>query len=189
VARHLHLPLQSGDREVLKGMRRPYSPRQYLDKVRALKEALDRPALSTDLMVGFPGEDETAFGNSLAVLEEAGVSRVHVFPYSPRRGTEAASRPQVSDKARSERVRRALGKAKSLKAAYDRGFLGTSAEVLVETIGEKPGKRAGGLTSRYQKVTLEREGHPVRVNTFVTVELVEYADGRFKGRALKENSR
>jgi threonylcarbamoyladenosine tRNA methylthiotransferase MtaB len=180
VARHLHLPLQSGDEAVLKRMKRPYSPGKYLEKVEAIRAALPEPALSTDLIVGFPGEDDEAFAKSIALLEEASIARVHVFPFSPREGTPAADLPRVPDRIRTERAREAIDAARRLKERYDRAFLGREVEVLVESTPDKATGLAVGLTSRYQKTTVPGEAR----GDFITVRLGEYKEGVFYSHGL-----
>jgi threonylcarbamoyladenosine tRNA methylthiotransferase MtaB len=111
--RHLHVPLQSGDDDVLRAMGRRYRARTYLRRL-ALAEDFN---LTTDVIVGFPGEDEHAFRNTLSVVREAGITRVHVFPYSPRPGTRTASDdpvPKATKKERSERMR-GLSRAQTLQ--------------------------------------------------------------------------
>jgi len=105
VSRHLHVPLQSGDDRVLRAMARRYDARTYLRRVALAREF----NLTTDVIVGFPGEDERAFANTLRVVEEAGATKVHVFPYSPRPGTvtaDADTVPKQVKKERSARLRR-----------------------------------------------------------------------------------
>jgi threonylcarbamoyladenosine tRNA methylthiotransferase MtaB len=99
VARHLHVPLQSGDDGVLRAMARRYDARTYLRRVR-LAGGLN---LTTDVIVGFPGEDERAFANTLRVVEQAGATKVHVFPYSPRPGTVTAAADTVPKHVKKER--------------------------------------------------------------------------------------
>jgi len=105
VARHLHVPLQSGDDGVLRAMARRYDARSYLRRIRLAGEL----NLTTDVIVGFPGEDERAFANTLRVVEQAGATKVHVFPYSPRPGTVTAAEdtvPKYVKKERGARLRR-----------------------------------------------------------------------------------
>ena len=170
---------------LLKRMRRPYTPAQYLEKVAALRQALPEPALSTDLMVGFPGEDDRAFQQSLEVLKAARVSRVHVFPYSPRTGTEAAAWRGVSDGVKTERVRRAQGIAASLKQAFDRVCLGREEQILVETLTDRAATLPTGLTSRYQKTAVQGSDAGLGAGNFATVRLETYQDGMFLGSLLK----
>src|ERR687892_604685 len=110
VSPHLHVPLQSGDDRVLGAMRRRYSAATYLRRT-AKAEGMN---LTTDVIVGFPGEDEAAFANTLRVVEEAGITKVHAFPYSPRPGTRTAAEdtvPPAVKKERSARLRAASAEA------------------------------------------------------------------------------
>ena len=90
VCPHLHLPLQSGDADVLRRMNRRYTPEEFLSVVEHARERLDRPAITTDVMVGFPGETEGEFAHTLELCRRANFSRTHVFPFSPRPGPAAA---------------------------------------------------------------------------------------------------
>jgi threonylcarbamoyladenosine tRNA methylthiotransferase MtaB len=133
-APHLHVPLQSGDPGVLAAMRRSYTVERFLAACSAAREALPGLNLTTDAIVGFPGEDETAFGRTLAVVEEAGISKVHVFPYSPRPGTAAAVLDDaVGAEERKERARRLRDLSDRLGQAHRRGRLGSGDAVLLET--------------------------------------------------------
>ena len=91
---HLHIPLQSGSTRILERMRRPYTAEEYLELVRAVRQAVPDVGLTTDIMVGFPGETEEDFASTVQVVEAAAFSRLHVFPYSPRPGTPAAGFPE-----------------------------------------------------------------------------------------------
>jgi threonylcarbamoyladenosine tRNA methylthiotransferase MtaB len=102
VGHHLHVPLQSGDDRVLHAMARRYSTATYLRRLTPLADF----NLTTDVIVGFPGEDERAFERTLAVVEEAGITKVHVFPYSPRPGTATAARDSVPARVKKERSAR-----------------------------------------------------------------------------------
>jgi threonylcarbamoyladenosine tRNA methylthiotransferase MtaB len=113
VGRHLHVPLQSGDDGVLRDMARRYSTATYLRRLEPIRDEFN---LTTDVIVGFPTETDTAFENTLAVVAEAGVTKVHVFPYSPRPGTATAARDPVPPVVKKERGRR-------LRAASDAACL------------------------------------------------------------------
>jgi len=135
VSRHLHVPLQSGDDGVLRAMGRRYSASQYVDKVRPLTDF----NVTADVIVGFPGEDDAAFARTVEVVERAGITRLHVFPYSPRPGTTTAavdSVPAVVKKERSERLR-ALSDELSRRRWASR--VGTIDRVLVD----RPGRGYG----------------------------------------------
>jgi len=90
VVPHLHLCLQSGSDRVLERMKRRYRGKSYLERCQRIRAALDLPAFSTDVIVGFPGESEEDFAQTCAVVRAAGIAKIHVFSYSPRRGTPAA---------------------------------------------------------------------------------------------------
>ncbi|MDR3211252.1 MAG: MiaB/RimO family radical SAM methylthiotransferase [Planctomycetota bacterium] len=96
VCHHLHIPLQSGDPRILQAMRRRYSPEEFLEKVALSREILDHPAITSDVIVGFPGEDGDAFQNTREVCRQAAFSRLHVFHYSRRPGTPAADLPTTT---------------------------------------------------------------------------------------------
>src|SRR2546428_13911135 len=109
VCEHTHLPLQSGSTRILKAMRRTYGRERYLRLVDELRAAIPDLALTTDLIVGFPGETEADFRETLEVVEEVGFDGAFTFVFSPRRGTEAATLPdQVSDEVKAERIERLI---------------------------------------------------------------------------------
>ncbi len=140
---HLHLPLQSGDDTVLMHMRRGYTSGDFLSLCRRVREILGEDVhISTDVMVGFPGEDEEAFINTMNVMRSAGFGRVHIFPYSPRSGTPAAKFDgRLEPSVLSERAKRAGTLGEELLSAYARQFTGTAANVLAEE--QKEGYFAG----------------------------------------------
>ncbi|MHC5034158.1 MAG: tRNA (N(6)-L-threonylcarbamoyladenosine(37)-C(2))-methylthiotransferase MtaB [Planctomycetota bacterium] len=152
VCAHLHIPLQSGDADVLNRMNRPYTPGEFLDAVQRARARLDRPAITTDVMVGFPGETDEQFERTTAVCREAEFSRIHVFPFSPRPGTPAAEMmqqvPSMAVRGRSQRLR-AL--AAELAGAWAASFVGSRAHVLFE---RRTGSgRLAGYTDRYVRLT------------------------------------
>ncbi len=133
LAPHLHIPLQSGDDATLARMRRPYTARQYLDRVRRLRAECPDVALTTDVIAGFPGEDEAAFRATLDVVDEAGFVGVHAFPFSPREGTEAARLPAQVDRAEiRSRVGRLLRRARVRRREWLDSRIGSRARVLIE---------------------------------------------------------
>jgi len=152
VCAHLHLPLQSGDAEVLRRMGRSYRPSEFLRTVARARAALDRPAVTTDVMVGFPGEGDAAFERTVEFCRATRFSRTHVFPFSPRPGTRAASmahRPPA-DVVR-ERGRILRGLANELAADWADSFLDRRERVLIERHG--PAGRLCGYTDRYVRLT------------------------------------
>ena len=124
VCEHIHLPLQSGSSRILKAMRRTYDRERYLDRVAMIREHLPDVALSTDIIVGFPGESEEDFEQTLEVVEQVGYDSAFTFIFSPRRGTEAAAIteglvPHPVKVERMERLveRRAARRARALRSA------------------------------------------------------------------------
>ncbi|MDO5563197.1 MAG: MiaB/RimO family radical SAM methylthiotransferase, partial [Synergistaceae bacterium] len=131
--RHLHMPLQSGDDNVLASMRRGYTSKEFAAiAANARKYLGDEAHISTDLMVGFPTEDDSAFRNSVDFIKEIRFGKIHVFPYSPREGTDAASMKQIPASAVKERVKEALETAEGLHREYCSRWIGKSVSILVE---------------------------------------------------------
>jgi tRNA-2-methylthio-N6-dimethylallyladenosine synthase len=133
VCEHIHLPLQSGSSRILKAMRRTYDRDRYLALVDKLRAAIPGVALGTDVIVGFPGESEEDFAQTLAVVEEVRYDSAFTFIYSPRHGTEAASLPgQVADEIKHERLERLVEVVQRIAAERNAERIGTVQEVLVE---------------------------------------------------------
>jgi threonylcarbamoyladenosine tRNA methylthiotransferase MtaB len=135
VSRHVHVPLQSGDDGILRAMHRRYDVGQYLARV----APLDGFNLTTDVIVGFPGEDEAAFERTLEVVREAGITKVHVFPYSPRPGTVTAAADTVPPEVKKERGARLRTLSDELCRRRWQSRLGTTDTVLVD----RPGRGYG----------------------------------------------
>ncbi len=169
---HLHLCLQSGSDAVLARMKRRYRREGFLERVRRIRAALDRPAFSTDVIVGFPGETDADFEATCEVARAAGFSRIHVFSYSPRAGTPAASLPgAVPPPVVAERRRRLLEIERELADDYYRGLLGARLDVLVEGADPQRAGHARGTSCRYAPVTFR--GHaPALIRRRVTVRAV-----------------
>ena len=133
VCEQLHLPVQSGSTRVLKAMRRTYSRERYLALVERIRAAIPDIALTTDIIVGFPGETEAEFGETLSLVDEVGYDHAFTFVYSPRRGTEAARMPdQVPDEVKRDRIERLVDRIQHHAAAHNAALVGTTQEVLVE---------------------------------------------------------
>ena len=149
---HIHLPLQSGSTRVLKRMRRTYTPERYLDRVAMIREHLPDCALTTDIIVGFPGETEEDFEQTLAMAEDVGYDGAFTFTYSPRRGTEAATMSdQVDHDVKVARMERLIEVVQ--RRAHERAqrFVGRTLEVLVEGPSRTDPTRLRGR-SRHNKV-------------------------------------
>ena len=174
LCRHLHLPLQSGSSAVLRAMRRRYDAAWYADLVRDAVAAIPGVAVTIDIMVGFPGEDERRFEESYRLVEGLPLAGMHVFPYSARRGTAAARLPdQVSE---PEKQRRG-SEMRSLAARHAARFRSENMGAVLPVLWEE--RREGlwsGLTDNYVRVYSRDPG--VAANTISRVHLVEpYADG------------
>ncbi len=152
---HLHLSAQSGSDSVLKAMNRRYDRAEYLEITRALKEFDPLYGITTDIIVGFPGETEEDFAASLALTEEVGFCRTHVFQYSRRRGTKAAEMAdQVPAQVKKERSERLIAAGEAASRAFFGKNAGTRARVLFERTDEKTGMPTG-YTDNYIKVYLD----------------------------------
>ena len=167
VCPHLHVSMQSGSDAVLRRMRRRWGSRRFVDRCHLLRESLDRPALTTDIIVGFPGETDDDFGATCRVAEEVGFSKIHIFPFSPRRGTPAAEMAgQVDPTIKAERCRRLVEWERRLRDRYFDTLRGQPLQVLVESMAERRGFVLG-TACRYAPVCLparDRLDWPVYAN-------------------------
>lgn len=131
---HLHLCLQSGSDSVLRRMRRRWGTKMFLDRCQLLRDSLNKPAITTDIIAGFPGETESEFQETLDTCRTAGFSKIHAFPFSTRRGTPAAEMPnQIEKSIRSERVSALSRLETQLREEYYQQLVGEDLEVLIES--------------------------------------------------------
>jgi tRNA-2-methylthio-N6-dimethylallyladenosine synthase len=152
VCEHIHLPLQSGSSRILKAMRRTYDRERYLDRVALIREHVPDVALTTDIIVGFPGETEADFAQTLAVVEEVGYDGAFTFNFSPRRGTQAATlADDVSHEQKAERMERLVEAVQRCARERAQRFVGRTVEVLVEGPSRTDPERLRGRT-RHNKV-------------------------------------
>jgi len=139
VCRHLHIPLQSGDDGVLKSMNRPYTAAEYRDIIANVRGRIPGIGITTDVIVGFPGETGEAFVNTCAMIESVDFSRLHVFRYSPRERTRAALMPdQVSAEVKRERAEKLIELGNTAMRRFASSLVGETVEVLVETSANRP---------------------------------------------------
>ena len=139
---HFHLSMQSGCDDTLRRMNRKYDTARFYESVSLLRQYFDRPAITTDLITGFPGETEEEFAQTLAFIEKCGFAAMHIFPYSVRPGTKAAAMPyQCTTAVKERRAARAAETAERMKQAYLRGCIGQTYPVLFEQ--EKNGLYVG----------------------------------------------
>ena len=139
---HLHIPLQAGSNEILKAMNRKYDLNYFKNKIKEIRKIRKDISISTDVIVGFPGETEELFQQTIKTCREIGFSKIHVFPYSERKGT-AASRMnhKVDNHEKKERARRLIEVSNELEIKYMNQFIGKETEVLIEE--EKDGYSYG----------------------------------------------
>ena len=158
---HIHLPLQSGSSRILKAMRRTYDRDRYMARVEAIRDAVPDCALTTDIIVGFPGETEEDFRATLEVVEQVGYDSAFTFVFSPRRGTEAARLPdQVPHPVKRERVERLIDVVQRRALERSERFVGTTQEVLVEGPSRTDPAKLRGRTRHNKTVNFTGLGRP-----------------------------
>jgi tRNA-2-methylthio-N6-dimethylallyladenosine synthase len=161
VCEHIHLPLQSGSSPILKAMRRTYNRERYLDRVALIREHVPDCALTTDIIVGFPGESDEDFERTIEVVEEVRYDGAFTFNYSPRRGTEAADLPdQVSEEAKRERMERLVEAVQRHARERAQRFVGRTMEVLVEGNARRDPGQLRGRTRHNKAVNFEGVASP-----------------------------
>jgi len=161
VCEHAHLPLQSGSTRVLKAMRRTYSRDRYLRLVDEMRAAIPDLALTTDVIVGFPGETEDDFRETLETVEQVGFDAAFTFVYSPRAGTEAAATPdQVPDDVKRDRIERLVAVVQRVAAERNAARVGRSEEVLVEGASRTDANLLRGRTRRNTTVNFLGDAAP-----------------------------
>ncbi len=168
---HLHIPLQAGSDKILKDMKRKYDLDFYFKKIEEIRNIRPDIAISTDVIVGFPGEREEEFQKTLDTCRKVGFSKIHVFPYSERKGTASASLPNpVSGSEKKDRARRLIELSKELEIKYMKKYLNKEVEVLIEEV--KDGY-SYGHTGNYLEVKIKGE-YPHNEFVNVTIQNVEY---------------
>ena len=179
VCEHAHLPLQSGSTRVLKAMRRTYSRERYLRLVAELRAAIPDLALTTDLIVGFPGETDAEFEETLGAVEEVGYDGAFTFVYSPRAGTEAASMADhIPDEVKRERIERLVEVVQRVAGGRNRERIGGVEEVLVEGASRTDPERLRGRTRRNTTVNFAGTASP---GELVPVEIQDATSTTLRG--------
>ncbi len=153
MCRHLHIPLQAGDDEVLKRMRRKYTTDEFAQKISKIHAAMPGVAVTTDVIVGFPGETEQMYRNGYRFMEQMGFAEMHVFPYSKRNGTPAARmEDQVDDETRHRRVHELIELSGRMRLDYARRFVGQVLDVIPERSKDRTDGRMAGHADNYLQV-------------------------------------
>jgi tRNA-2-methylthio-N6-dimethylallyladenosine synthase len=184
---HIHLPLQSGSSNILKRMRRTYDRRRYMDRVALIREHVPDCSITTDIIVGFPGETESDFAETLEVADEVGYDSAFTFIFSPRRETEAALLDeQVPHPVKRERMERLVDLVQSRAAERSQRFVGREVEVLVEGQSRTDPTRARGKTRHSKAVNFDGIATP---GELVDVEIDGATSQTLSGVAAKPLSR
>ncbi len=162
LCRHLHIPIQSGDDEILKKMRRKYSRKYYLNLIKKIKNKIPGAAITTDCLIGFPGEEKRHFRNTLDLVKRILPLRVHIFPYSARKGTVAYSDPALHSLSATEiknRIEELKNAAAFCSKNYKKRFLGKTMPVLFEARSKREKGYWEGYTDNYIKVLFKARGN------------------------------
>ena len=190
IAPHLHMPMQSGSDPVLKAMNRWYTVAEYLESCDRIRARLDRPAFTADILVGFPGETDAQFAETLVTAEAAGFTKVHVFPFSARPGTAAHRMGGGVDPQAARARRAALSEAAAgWEQRFRRCLDGARDRVVLEGFA--------GLSGRYQRVHVDPEDIegvvPAAIDVTLRAEVEERPDGaasvRLRGVPAREEAR
>ena len=180
VCEHLHLPVQAGSTTLLKRMNRGYTREYYLNLVDQVRQAMPDISLTTDLIVGFPGETDQDFNDTLSLVREVGFDSAFTFIYSPREGTPAARLPnRIPEELKKERIYELIALQNSISDTKMRRLIGTTQELLVE--GRSKGRLIGRTRTNRQVVV---EGPDELVGTLISAEITEASTWSLQGRVL-----
>ena len=178
-----HLPVQSGSDEILRQMNRRYTREQYLNRVRALREAVPGIGLTTDIIVGFPGETEEQFQDTMSLVKEVGYDSAFTFIYSPRTGTRAAAMDgQIDEKVATDRIQRLIALQDQCQKEAMARFLGQEEEVLVEGLSRRSDKAVSGKGRHGVSITLP--GTEADVGQIVRVRVTEIKNNTLMAERL-----
>lgn len=168
ICNHMHIPLQAGSDEILKAMNRKYDLSYFFEKIKKIREIRPNISITTDVIVGFPGETTELFEQTIKTCRDLEFTKIHVFPYSERQGTKAMELPNhIESNEKKRRARELLLVSKELEITYANKFLNKQVEVLIEE--DKDGY-SYGHTSNYLHVKINKK---LKHNTFVTVTITK----------------
>ena len=175
IVSHMHIPLQAGSDEILKLMNRKYDTKYFEDKINKIRSIRPDISITTDVIVGFPGEDERLFKETYDFIKKIKFTKLHVFPYSSRHGTKAETMPnQVSEQTKKERVKELLALSKNLEREYLEKFVGKVVSVLIETTALE----SVGHTGNYLMVKVkDKIPHNEIFNVMIDKVNVNYLEG------------
>ena len=180
IANHLHLPLQSGSDVILSKMERKYDVRAYIDKVKALRSARPDISITTDVIVGFPYEGEAEFMETYNLCKDLGLSKLHVFPYSMRKGTKASLMPQIKDSEKKDRAKRLIELSNYLEEEYAKKFIGSILDIIPEQ--ETLGGMMMGHTSNFLQVFMPKDLD--KIGKLYNVKITKIENGKIYGEIL-----
>ena len=184
VCPHLHVSMQSGSDAVLRRMRRRWGSQRIIERCLLVRESLDRPALTSDVIVGFPGETDADFEATCRVVEQVGFAKIHIFPFSPRRGTPAASlERQVPPEVKRQRAAHLAALGAKLRTRYLEQLVGRRLELLVEGRDERDASLHAGTTCRYMPAVVPADSVAIGELASVVADRVE--GGRMVTRAVR----
>ena len=149
---HLHIPIQAASNEVLKILNRKYNIEEFISKINEIRDIRPNISITTDIIVGHPGETDTMFNNSIKTLKKINFSKLHVFPYSKRDGTKSATMEQIDEQTKKDRVHKLLALSKQLELNYMEKFINKELEVLFEVTHDN---YSIGHTSNYLQIKVE----------------------------------
>lgn len=179
IAKHLHIPLQSGSDKILKLMDRKYDLKFYKDRIEKIRKMIKDVSITTDLIVGFPNEDEKDMEDTLKFIKEIKFTKIHTFPYSKREGTKAASMEnQIDETIKRKRVKTVLELSDQLEQDFYQSKLNKTEEVIIEQT--KDGK-SYGYTSNYIKVEINS---PLKPNEVISVKINKVNNKKVTGKII-----
>ena len=188
VCKHIHLPVQSGSDEILCRMNRHYTASDYAQLVKKLRASVPGIEISTDIIVGFPGETEEDFEATLRLVEDVGFCAAYTFMYSPRIGTPAASWPnQIPDDVKHERLVRLNALQAKKCVENNEKYIGTVQEVLVEGCDEREGQNAFGKTSAFKMIYFP--GDESLIGKMLKVKVTKARSNSLLGEACTESGK
>ena len=182
---HLHLPVQSGNNEVLQAMRRDHTIEEYMDLLLELKLEVPDISISTDVIVGFPGETDAAFDDTLKIMQEVGYSSSFMFSYSPRPGTPANELPDsVPLETKKRRLQEIISLQSRLTAEQGQAFIGKNIEVLIEGRSSKPGYVFKGRNPQYWSANIQGGEGILKAGDTVKVQVENVSGHSLNGTAV-----
>ena len=179
---HLHLPLQSGSDAILKAMNRHYTKEEFIELIRVLRQRIHGLTVSTDLILGFPGETDDLFAETMETLRLLQFSHIHAFPYSPRNGTPAAAmKQQVPQDVKKKRVEMVNALSAAQKDELLQRMAGRTVQVLIE---KQDGSQGEGLSENYERVCVD--GLQTDCEGMIVAAKLTHADNHILFGTLKE---